>query len=74
MTHKPAVGIGGSGRDNTSELIDRSSYITCAAPSSSPTSKAPPLPRLGRLAAELHSLGARSQFESLLGASQGANP
>ena len=47
MTHKPAVGIGGFGRDNTSELIDRSTYIASAAPSSSPTSKAlPPLPRL----------------------------
>jgi hypothetical protein len=27
MTHKPAVGLGGFGRDNTSELIDRSPYI-----------------------------------------------
>jgi hypothetical protein len=47
MTHKPAVGIGGFGRDNTSELINRSPYIASAAPSSSPSSKAPPpLPRL----------------------------
>jgi len=39
MTHKPAVGIGGFGRDNTSELIDRSPYIASTAPSSSPTSE-----------------------------------
>jgi hypothetical protein len=42
MTHKPAVGIGGFGRDNSSELINRSPFIASAAPSSSPTSKAPP--------------------------------
>jgi hypothetical protein len=47
MTHKPAVGIGGFGRDNTSKLIDRSRYIASAALSSSPSSKAPqPMPRL----------------------------
>jgi hypothetical protein len=52
MTHKPAVGIGGFGRDSTSELIDRSPYIASAAPSSSPTSKAPPpLPADGYLTA-----------------------
>jgi hypothetical protein len=63
MTHKPAVGIGGFGRDNTSELIDRSPYIASAAPSSSATSET--LPSLPRLAAELHSLGERPPFEAL---------
>jgi hypothetical protein len=47
MTHKPAVGIGGFGRDKTSELSNRSPFIASAAPSSSPTSETPPpLPRL----------------------------
>jgi putative DNA primase/helicase len=42
MTHKPAVGTGGFGRDNASELIDHNPYSASAAPSSSPTYKAPP--------------------------------
>jgi len=36
MTHKPAVGRGGFGRNKPSKLSDNSVYIASAAPSSSP--------------------------------------
>jgi hypothetical protein len=39
-----------------------------------PRQPPPPLPRLRRLAAELHSLGERPLFEFLLEVSQGADP
>jgi hypothetical protein len=40
MTHKPAVGFGGFGGDNTSEQINHSPYSVSTAPSSSPTFEA----------------------------------
>jgi len=71
MTHKPAVGRGGFGRE---KLIDHGPYIASAAPSSSPKTSSPPPPaRLRRLAAALHSLGERALYEYLLEVADGAD-
>jgi hypothetical protein len=72
MTHKPAVGRGGFGRE---KLIDHGPYIASAAPSSSPKTSSPPPPaRLRRLAAALHSLGPRPLYEYLAEVADGADP